>query len=142
MGCGQIIAEGAFYFAAVAATITWQSGPPPAGAGDVCGGLPCRGACVCGRLLVPMLLYIRWEANLFVVGMMLNYILLNVGTYVLNYHLLDTDFGYPASYLFPAEPAVLIKRNLCNHSRVLGLAFVVLLYVFFYHTKWGYIRLV
>ncbi len=77
---------------------SWQSWPP------LPGPVMFAAACLSRRLrlrpsVVPMLLYIRWEANLFVVGMMLNYILLNVGTYVLNYHLLER-FGYPASYLF------------------------------------------
>lgn len=145
MGCGQIITEGAFYFAAVAATIMAISGlplPGPVMFAAACLVAALASAAVC---LVPMLLYIRWEANLFVVGMMLNYILLNVGTYVLNYHLLDPDFGYPASYLFPKEmkPAVLIKGTYVTTVVFIGLAFVVLLYVFFYHTKWGYnIRLV
>lgn len=145
MGCGQIITEGAFYFAAVAATMVAISGlplPGPVLFAAACLVAAIAAAAVC---LVPMLFYIRWDANLFVVGMMLNYILLNVGTYILNYHLLDPDFGYPASYLFPAEmkPTVLIRGTYVTTVVFIGIAFVILLYVFFYHTKWGYnIRLV
>ena len=42
-----------------------------------------------------------------------------------------------ASYLFPKEmkPAVLIKGTYVTTVVFIGLAFVVLLYVFFYHTK-------
>ena len=136
MGCGQIITEGAFYFAAVAATMVAISGlplPGPVLFAAACLVAAIAAAAVC---LVPMLFYIRWDANLFVVGMMLNYILLNVGTYILNYHLLDPDFGYPASYLFPAEmkPTVLIRGTYVTTVVFIGIAFVILLYVFFYHT--------
>ncbi|MCI8816155.1 MAG: ABC transporter permease [Angelakisella sp.] len=145
MGCGQIITEGAFYFAAVISTMVAISGlplPGPVLFAAACLAAALAAAVVC---LVPMVFYIRWEANLFVVGMMLNYILLNLGTYLLNYHLIDPSFGYPASYLFPPEmkPTVLIRGTYVTTAVFLGLALVVLLYLFFYRTRWGYnIRLV
>lgn len=140
MGCGQVVTEGAFYFAAVAGTMMAISGlplPGPVLFAASCLVAALAAAAVC---LIPMLFYIRWETNLFVVGLMLNYIILNIGTYILNYKLLDPSFGYPASYKFPEamKPAVLMRGIYVTTVVFIAMAFVGLMYFFFYHTKWGY----
>lgn len=145
MGCGQVISEGAFYFAAVAATMLTVSGLPLPGPVLFIAACAVAAVAAAAVSLIPMIFYIKWDANLFVVGLMLNYIVLNVGTYILNYHLKDPDFGWPASYAFPVEmkPAVLIKGTYVTTVVFIAAAFVILLYIFFYKTKWGYnLRLV
>lgn len=103
--------------------------------GIVVGGL--IGAVIC---TIPALLKVKWQANEVVSSLMLNYIMLFLGSYILQYFMLDPGAGYPASQTFikTAKLPVIIAKTNIHAGIILALLLVVLTYLFIYKTKWGY----
>lgn len=99
------------------------------------------GGTVCGLLsLIPILMKRRFGTDSFVFSLLLNYILLYIGTYFLNYVLKDSGYVGIGSYLFPTN--TIFKPFVANTNFsvafVIALVFSVLTWLFMYHTKWGY----
>lgn len=139
--CNQfnMAAEGAFFIGGLGAGIVATRVVLPMfihpAAGILFGGLLGAAACV-----IPGLFKVKWGANEVVSSLMLNYILLFIGGYFLQYKLLDPASGYPASDVF-VRTAILPK--LTNSPKVhagiiLVVLLVVVIYFFLYKSKWGY----
>lgn len=99
------------------------------------------GGIVCGILsLIPILMKRRFGTDSFVFSLLLNYILLYIGTYFLNYVLKDSAYVGIGSYLFPVD--TLFKPFVANTNFtmafVIALLFAVITWLFMFHTKWGY----
>ena len=96
---------------------------------------------VCGlTMLVPALLKTRLGASEMVSSLMLNYILLQLGVYILSYHLADRTQGATMSHKFldtAVIPTLVPKTNL-SWGIVIALAATVLVSIFMYRTRWGY----
>ncbi|QEY35550.1 ABC transporter permease [Caproiciproducens galactitolivorans] len=90
--------------------------------------------------LIPAILKVKWKANEVVSSLMLNYIALFFGSYILQYMLMDPDAGYIASHSFPksARLAVIIPKTGVHMGIFIAIVMVVLTYLFLYRTKWGY----
>lgn len=108
-------------------------------------------ACVFGgvAMLIPALLKTKLGASEMVSSLMLNYILLQLGLYFLNYHFSDRSQGATMTHLFKETaqipkflPSVIGRTNL-SWGIVIAAVMVVLCWLFLYRTKWGYaIRMV
>ncbi|MGL5438925.1 MAG: ABC transporter permease [Filifactoraceae bacterium] len=137
-------AEGAFFIGGLAASYMAVNFTIPLGIHPIIaiisGGL--SGVLVC---IIPAILKVKWSSNEVVSSLMLNYIILFLGTYILQYHMLDTNAGFPASHLLKktARLQVLIPKTRIHAGLIIVLIFVILTYLFLYKTKWGYsIRMV
>ena len=139
--CNQfnMAAEGAFFIGGLGAGAVAVNLALPAGIHPVVaiafGGLLGAAACV-----IPGFFKVKWGANEVVSSLMLNYVLLYVGMYFLQYKLLDPTAGFPGSHPFP-KTAVLPKLSSSPkvHAGILlVVVLVVVMYFFVYKSKWGY----
>ena len=138
---GQInmSSEGAFFLGAVAAsyvavTFVLPSGLHPLVA-ILAGGL--IGAIVSG---IPAVLYLKFKALPIVSSLMINYISLFLGLYVINYIILDPQAGYMASLPFPNTALLpkLFSTTRIHFGLILGILITIFGYFFLMKSKWGY----
>lgn len=135
----NMISEGGFFIGGVAAAfiaikVALPMGIHPVVAiafGGFIGGL---------AGLIPGLLKSKWKADEFVSSLMLNYVLLYGGLYVVNYILRDENAGSMASYLFneSAKLPVIVQGTRLHFGIVLAIISIILTYLFLYRSKWGY----
>ena len=140
----NMAAEGAFFLGGVGASyvaIQWAlpMGLHPAIA-ILLGGV--IGAIVC---VIPGILDIKWNAKAVVSSLMLNYVCLYLGLYVINYILRDPNAGFMASMTF--EESSMLPKFISGTNVHIGLFIaiivVILCYLYLYKSKWGYaIRIV
>lgn len=133
-------AEGAFFIGSVAASfiaikIVLPMGIHPLVA-ILIGGL--AGA-IAG--LIPGFLKAKYGATELVSSLMLNYIFLYLGLYIIKNHLRDADAGSLVSLKF--QKSAQLATSIIPKTRVhMGLFIVILMiiltYIFLYRTKWGY----
>lgn len=96
---------------------------------------------ICGLIaMIPMYLKLKFNADLFVDSLMLNYVLLYLGTFILNYSIRDPEIGMTASYALPEEAnlPVIISKTQVTTALILALIAVVLTVLFMDRTNWGY----
>lgn len=139
--CNQfnMAAEGSFFFGGVGATVIAVKFTLPMVIHPFFAILfgAILGAAICA---IPGIFKVKWGANEVVSSLMLNYVALFLGTYLLQYFLLDPGAGYPASNLFPdtAKLPVIIAKTGVHTGIFIVAVLVVLVYLFLYKTKWGY----
>ena len=94
---------------------------------------------------LPGYLKAKYGSSELVCSLMLNYVALYLGLYLINYHFRDTAANEMTSYRLPATatlPRILPGTRL-HIGFLIALAVAVLFWVFLYRTKWGYqIRMV
>lgn len=135
----NLAAEGALFMGALVAAITaiYLPGPPLLVilAGMLAAGIV--GAMVCA---IPGLLKIKYNCSEMVISLMLNYVMLYLGTYIFNQVARDPDSAYKASYTFREGVNLgnVIPRTRLHAGIFIVMAFVVLTYIFMFKTKWGY----
>lgn len=132
-------AEGAFFLGGIASTyiaVRWALPhvihPTVA---ILAGGLV--GALFCG---IPAYLKVKWNATELVSSLMLNYIALFLGLYIINYFLRDVNAGAMVSYKL-AETSKLIKlipKTRVHFGIVIAIISVIAAFYFMYRTRWGY----
>ncbi|HOG00998.1 MAG TPA: ABC transporter permease [Clostridia bacterium] len=89
---------------------------------------------------VPMYLKLKFDADLFVASLMLNYVLLYLGLYILNYHFRDPDYGMTASYEMPRESMLtnIIPKTSVTTGLILAIVAMVVIYLVMDKTSFGY----
>lgn len=95
--------------------------------------------------IIPAILKVYLKINEFVVSLMLNYIFYFSGLYLINFHFRDKQAGYLVSYALPATTLLskLIPKTRIHLGIIFALLAAFLVYLFIFHTKWGYeIRMV
>ena len=105
-------------------------------AGGLVGGIVCA---------IPGLLKVKLGATEVVSSLMLNYVVLYFGVYLLNYFLLDPSAGFPATERLPdtARLESLIPKTNFHIGIILSFVLCVVMYFFLYRSKYGYsIRMV
>ncbi len=131
--------EGAFYVGGVAASFIAIKFLMPVGIHPIIailfGGL--IGAIVG---LIPGLLKIKWNANELVSSLMLNYVCLYMGLYVVNNVIRDPNAGNTASYIFnnTATLSKIVPGTRIHLGLFIAIIFIFLTYLFMYRSKWGY----
>ncbi len=138
-GLFNVGAEGAFYLGAVMGTAVAVSTNMPA---ILHIPLILLTAGITGAAwgFIPGYLKSKWNVNELVVTLMLNFVALYMGLYLINYHFRDKAAGFLTSYKFP-ETAWLVQfiPGTRIHAGVfLALIFAVLVYIFLYRTTLGY----
>lgn len=91
--------------------------------------------------LVPVVAKKKFHSDSFVFSLLLNYVVLYVGVYVLNYYL--HDFSYTsgvATVMFPNGAVLdsLVPKTSVNIGFPMGIAFAAVAWFFMYRTRWGY----
>ncbi|MEW9094513.1 MAG: ABC transporter permease [Clostridiaceae bacterium] len=135
----NMITEGAFFIGGVAASFIAVKVMLPIGIHPIVailfGGL-------IGALagLIPGILKTKWNADELVSSLMLNYVCLYMGIYVINNVLRDPSAGMMSSYVF--NPTAVLKKIVPGTRIHLGIfvaiLFIILTYLFMYRSKWGY----
>lgn len=139
--CNQInmASEGAFFLGGVASSYFAVTFMLPRGIHPiVCiivGGI--AGSIICG---IPALLFVRNRALPVVSSLMINYVALYLGLFIINYIIRDPQAGYLCSYKF-AETAILPKlfsKTNIHFGLVIAAIVIVLGYYYLYRSKCGY----
>lgn len=135
----NMCAEGSFFLGALIAAATATSFGMPPGVGLI---VPMLCGAAAGGLLcfIPAIMKARVNANEMVSSLMLNYVALFIGLYLMNRFFRDDTFGALASNKLP-QNSVLVKcvPGTAIHVGVfLAILLVVLCYLFIYKTKAGY----
>jgi len=132
-------AEGAFFLGGIISTyiaVKWAlpNVVHPAIA-ILAGGLV--GALFCG---IPAFLKVKWNASELVSSLMLNYVALFLGLYIINYFLRDVNAGAMVSYKL-AESSKLIKlipKTRVHFGILIAAVAVITVFYFMFRTRWGY----
>lgn len=97
---------------------------------------------VLGALMaaIPALLRIKWNANIVVITIMLNYVLVFFATYMLRYWMRDTKVTYLGSYKFAenAKLTTLIRGTKLHTGVWIAAAAVLVVWWFLFRTTKGY----
>lgn len=138
---GQInlAAEGAFFAGAFTATaVAIIPGIPPVIHFILCAlAGAAAGAVICG---LPGYLHVKFDVMVVVSSLMINYVSLYLGLYLILNVFFDPSAGFAASYLFApsAKLPVIIPGTRVHLGLVLGLMVVAGGFVMLYKTKYGY----
>jgi len=140
----SLIVDSCFYMGAVVATAVGVCLPMPRIVHPIVAMLIAGAA---GGLigLLPAILRIKWRANELVSSLMLNYVFYFFGSFIILYGLRDRNQSILASLPFKPTFALpkLVAKTQLHWGFVVAAAFVVLVALFIWRTKWGYeIRLV
>lgn len=135
----NLAAEGSLFMGGLVAAIIaiYMPGPPVLVimtsiiAAGVVGSLVCA---------IPGILKVKWKCSEMVISIMLNYVVLYVGTFIFNLVAKDPNTAYKASYVFQegTNLPILIPRTRLHFGIVIMMFVVVAVYIFMYKTKWGY----
>lgn len=139
IGQCSVIGEGAVFFGGL--TAAWISIKMGTGGVAVQLAALLGASLVCGLIaMIPMHLKLKYNADLFVDSLMLNYVLLYVGTFILNYSIRDSEIGMTASYALPKGSAlpVLVQKTQITTALLLAAAAVILVVIFMEKTSVGY----
>lgn len=135
----NMCAEGSFFLGAIGAAAVATKLPLPGilgvaapfVIGGVAGGLLCY---------IPAVLKAKWGASEMVSSLMLNYIALYLGLYLLNTFLRDPSFGALASDQLPQNSRLgkLIPGTSIHAGIIVVIVFIVLCYLLIYKTALGH----
>lgn len=131
--------EGAFFLGALAGAMAVILIPGPAFIKIILALLlgSLVGALVC---YIPGKLRVKWGASELVVSLMLNYVCLYLGTFIMNSTIKDNKSAYYASLPFPKGVSLgrLIPKTRLHGGIFIVIICVILAYILMYKTTWGY----
>ena len=89
---------------------------------------------------IPAIIKLKWNASELVSSLMLNFVALNLGLYLIMNHFRDPDAGTLASFKFPETALLptLIKGTRIHFGIFIVILMVILIWLFLAKTKWGY----
>lgn len=148
-GCGICImystghinmgSSGYFYMGGLAASVLAYSIQLPAGVHPlVC--ILFGGLVTALIAAIPAVLCIKWDINEVVSSLMLNYIWVYLGTYILRNFMLDPNAGFNASqaYQETAKLSRIVTGTRIHSGLLIAVIVVVFSWLFLKKTKWGY----
>ncbi|NLJ40912.1 MAG: ABC transporter permease [Clostridiales bacterium] len=132
-------AEGAFFIGAITASaITTKLSLHP----GMLMFVAIVGGGLAGMLLcyIPAILRAKFNADEMVSSLMLNYVALYLGLYLLNTFLRDPNFGMLASYKIPPDAKLtqFIPKTRIHTGVFIVAILIFLIYIFIYRTRTGY----
>ena len=141
----NLAGEGAFHLGGLVASAFALGAALPAGISPICALIL---STIVGSLFcaIPAVLKIKTNSSVLVSSLMLNYLALYLGNYVLHFFIGDPSVGEAsASFKLPdaSELHTLVKGTKTHTGLIIALAVAVLGYFFLYRSKTGYeLRLV
>lgn len=89
---------------------------------------------------IPAILCIKWDINEVVSSLMLNYIWVYLGTYILRNFMLDPNAGFNASqaYQETAKLSRIVSGTRVHSGLLIAVVVVIFSWLFLKKTKWGY----
>lgn len=134
MGSSGCFYIGGLAASAVAFTVSLPAGIHPVLCLMIGGGI---GALVAA---IPAILRIKWEINEVVSSLMLNYIVVFLGTWILRTFMLDPEAGFNASLAYRESALLppLIPGTRIHGGLLIAVAVVIFSWLFLKKTKWGY----
>ena len=135
----NLCTDGVFYLCMAMASIFALKLGLPAGVAPVLIMLMCAVIGAVGAM-IPAYLEYKWNANLVVAALMLNYVWLHIGRYVLLYVINDPSLTYTASFKFP-KPSVLstlISGTGVHTGLIVAILIAIVVCVLIRHTKLGF----
>ena len=141
----NLAGEGAFHLGGLVASVCALGFGLPAGVSPV---VCLLASLVCGAVFcaIPAILKVKTNSSVMVSSLMLNYVALYFGNYILHFFIGDSKVGEAsASYKLPAasELIKIVKGTKIHFGIIIALAVAVLGYIFLYRSKTGYeLRLV
>lgn len=134
----NMCAEGSFFLGAIGAVAVATKINLPGVLGVI---VPILVGGAVGSLLcfIPAILKAKWGASEMVSSLMLNYVALYLGLYLLNVFLRDPSFGALASYQLPENTRLgkFIPGTSIHVGIFLAAAFIILCYILIYKTALG-----
>lgn len=131
--------EGAFFLGGVLTAYVATEWILPMGVHPVvamlAGGI--IGAIVTG---IPAIMFVKFNALPVVSSLMINYVALYLGLFIVNYFLRDPDAGYLASHQYPESsklPELFSQTNI-HLGLIVAVLVLVFAYFFLEKSKWGY----
>lgn len=140
VGQCSVIGEGTVFFGGLLAAIVAVKAGANGGVGAMILAFLAAGL-ICGLIgMIPMYLKLKYQADLFVDSLMLNYVLLYVGIFILNYFVRDPSIGMTASYPIPetVRLPVLIPKTQVTAAFILAVLTLILVTFFMDKTRYGY----
>ncbi len=137
-GQTNMAAEGAFFLGAAGAAGAALLPLPPGLHPLVC--IAVGGAAGALITAVPALLYLKCGAKPVVSSLMMNYVALYLGLYLINYHFYDPEAGYLCSLPFAetAKLPVLLRGTSIHLGLLLGVLTVLLGHLYLRRSRGGY----
>lgn len=139
--CGQIslCIEGVFYICSIAcAAVATQAGIAYGLHPILCflaaGAL---GAVICA---IPALMYVKFDTMTVVSSLMINFICLYIGKYLMHYVLRDPSAGFDGSYKYldTARLPKMFPKTSIHMGLIVAILVVVVAYYALYKSPWGY----
>lgn len=93
-----------------------------------------------GTAAVPAYLKIKWNTNEVVVTIMLNYVLILAGSFILMYWMRDPSITYSGSYKFAQNAKLhnLIPKSQVDTGLLIAIVAIIFIYWLLYKTKLGF----
>ena len=129
--------EGALYFGGICATYIAVNTVLPAGVHTVV-ALLC--AAIGGGLvgIVPAVLKARFKINELVVSIMMNYVMISISMFTLNYYLRDVSVSARISKSFPEYVKLPKIFGTAHYGFFIAIGMAILVYILLNKTKFGY----
>jgi len=135
----NLAGEGSFHIGGLVATYIALNTTLPTGLSPIICILL---AGVAGSLvtLIPAILKVKTESSILVSSLMMNYLILYFGNYVLSYFIKDSTAGSIVSYAIPemTQLSTIFAGTRIHVGLFIAIAISILGYVFLYKTKVGY----
>lgn len=129
--------EGAFFFGAICATHVSVNMELPIVLHTV---VALIFALVGGGLvgIIPAILKAKYEINELVVSIMMNYVMVSISMFILNYYLRDMSVSARISKSFPEDVRIPNMFGTAHFGFVIAVFIAVIVYLLLYRTKTGY----
>ncbi len=129
--------EGAFFFGGIGATCIAVNMSMAPGIHTIAALLA---AAVFGGLvgIIPAFLRAKYDINELVVSIMMNYVMISISMFILNYYLRDMSVSARISKPFPESAVIPRIFGTAHFGFVIAVVVAIFVYVFLYRSKLGY----
>lgn len=90
--------------------------------------------------LIPALIKLKWGASELVASLMMNFVALNLGFFIILNYFRDPDAGSLASFPYPPEASLgtIFENTRIHYGIIILIITTIVVYLFINRTKWGY----
>ncbi|NLL92237.1 MAG: ABC transporter permease [Ruminococcaceae bacterium] len=89
-------------------------------------------------MLLVSILSVKLGANMLVISLMVNYVILQFGTHINTYVIRDPQWGGNGSYLMQKSALIPPIKYTTSYGLIFAVLMIVVVGLYIYHTKWGY----